>query len=260
MSNIFNRFANISVCKLSDCEKLECENILKKGNKIALQYNKNRLNFYNALSAGLIDKSKIPSEDLKSLQAVLNIEQKMLEGYLPMACHIVTKFSKNVSDLISESFQDEAMESFREALFTYDGRARFSTYMSVVIKNRLLDVRPVQYRQQHGQFPDIEDFDIKDPAMSINELIDGNWLDMNWEVAYKAIEIAPFNNLQRTVFIEYLENDKRGVFTNAANKCLNPHTGKPYSKVAATNALKSAKKVYRMTYFQLLKNGSLLAA
>ena len=84
-------------------------------------------------------------------QAALN---ELLLHYRPLARYVALKFARDAPQV--DDFEQEALLALMKAISTYNGKAKFVTFATVVMRNRLIDITKVVHNPNRPQMVDLE--------------------------------------------------------------------------------------------------------
>lgn len=217
------------------------------------------------------------------------VDAQYIRVVLPLvkAYHVLT--AQKCKGLEEDDFLQEAHIAIFDAMFTYNGRTRFSTYVYHCVKRHLASSqnqeikagsvrchvkrlgRSVQSLMRKGVSLQMalayageractgkkhHHVDEDNPCYVEQESVEpGTWDEYQEEeiieknLQLRAIVLAPLNPLERGLIDAYMAGDKK-VFRDGT---CNPATGKPYTRQGVLNAYHTAKDKIRVTYDRLLQ-------
>jgi DNA-directed RNA polymerase specialized sigma24 family protein len=224
-----------------------------------------RMEFVEMLFSDLLDVHAFPSEDIKAIYAIREIEAQVLMGYVKSIRRIVGYFNgSSFSDVIQkEAFADVAEDYARWAMYFYEDRGvDYHTFMTTMVRNALSDlVRTQTTRNSTKIYCASQIVNMNGDAKSFDPVQTTSlYSEEELRQLHMAIEEADLTPIERELFDAYLAHGdakqgskEKGYIKRIMNSHMNDKTGNPFSPFQGVLLLRKAKKKVIDTYVRLFK-------
>lgn len=203
--------ANYNVCNPSDVRRLRDEHLKHYGGE------------GDPLKVRPGSRGIIPAR--LAVSHLRRIEEEVLAGFIRTVHRLCLSFEISYKDLLREASIDdyyaEAAGAIWDAMYNYNGKQCFTTYIYQCVKNKLTNY--VRYLTRHGKRTAVAGED-KFPVVQVEEK-DYEELDLMRE----AVAQADLTPLERELIEAHLKGE-RGYRAKLAKERVNPTTGKLYTR------------------------------
>jgi RNA polymerase sigma factor (sigma-70 family) len=264
---------------LSEDEKEELAAIMKKAagiiqiaaKRFELSIKSFRIKFFKG-------ELEITDEERQAINTIKGIEITALEGYCRLAYVIARKFYRKdleaKSGAILDDYLQEGMAAISDAIFSYDGSTKFSTYITWSIRNRLIlyvrndqSLSPVKRRviklrakilkhmndtqksfEEAANDLDIDSKDQEECYASLTKAINISDANANWDnnlASYEHVFIDTEFNSKEVLDKSPLSDFERDILIAHLDDIplVRVVENYKYSRMAGTYALERAKKI-----------------
>lgn len=217
-----------------------------RGGKLAIRDFRRDLYSKNDRGEGKLDVY-LTDEDRVVLDRVHHAEGVVISGFFKMVKRIAHQFVLSGRIRMEEDdLVQEGLELILISMMGFNGGHELATYFWNVVARHFLDIAK---RQRHdSKNCSLGGIDVAAPFEEEEE--EDHGFDMA-KLKY-AMKCVRFTELEQAVLALVLEGHKNP-YTEAASKVKNPATGRPYSRVSAQNAHKSAKDKVARVYELLIR-------
>lgn len=181
-------------------------------------------------------KISLSQDAVIAIENMKDIEEITIAAFIKLGNSLYNSFAKVVS---TEDCVQEGMLAIYDAMYTYNGSNRFSTYANCCIKNRVIALYRVEAKKEQNIH-----------VMCMDEF--GNDEDVvakEFELMRETIKITPLNPLERTIVEGKLLRGRD--FTNdfmESPESIKPSTGKRMTRQRVSQIYIKACEKLKMSY------------
>jgi RNA polymerase sigma factor (sigma-70 family) len=197
-------------------------------------------------------KKFLTPEDMVIIHQVHQIEGEVVNAFVRMVAQVAQSMvytgrsHADLNDLIQEGNEIVLL-----SMMGYNGEQKMSTYFGNVIIRYLTDIARHEFRaKQKCTQVDMDGYDFEEQSYDDPSDSDSQIDIYTLEYAYAA-SLSKLTPLQRMV-LELAKENHPSPATEAARRLVNPHTGKNYTRMAASNALTEARALVQKVYHQMV--------
>lgn len=254
----------LPIKSVTDGEKRALESKLRVPNRILKEYHGfakeagfrgDRRSFYAGLCRGSSTLT-IPEADLKEILSTKNLEPDFLAIYSGMIVSSSLKWAARLDRSFSkDDICSFAVEGFLRAFCSYTNEERFSTYLSFCLERQIArkiassglmripkSVRKIKAKAFGIMAKEGVSFNSAMESAEPKKRINPSMVYISLEDTQDRnsgnfpSEFPEFSGLDRIVFDEFMGSACEVNLSELARRTLNPATGKPYSKMAMSQA------------------------